>query len=183
MPQLQNDRARLIPLTKANYRDLLPIAKEPGLVRYSPGNLTDPEGFERYMEKALAQAATGNSLPFIIVDKVAEKVAGSTRYMRMDRVNKVVEIGATWIGRAFWGTGLNDAVKSLMLNQAYGPLGFEKVVFRIDERNGRSRKAVEKLGAQLEGILRKDVYLQDGFKRNTCIYGLLSQEWTPGIAL
>jgi RimJ/RimL family protein N-acetyltransferase len=179
MMLLQNKRVRLAPLTRANYRELLPIASEPGLVRYSPGNLSDPKGFETYMQAAINQAASGNCIPFIIYDKVTDSVAGSTRFMRIDQRNKVLEIGATWMGKAFWGTGLNDAVKSLQLRQAFGPMGFEKVVFRIDERNVRSRKAVEKLGAQLEGIMRKDVYLHGGFKRNTCIYGLLKEEWSP----
>lgn len=177
MVLLQNDRARLSPLTRENYPQLMPIASEPGLVRYSPGNLSDPKGFETYMQEALNQAATGNCIPYMIFDKVTESVAGSTRFMRMDHVNKVLEIGATWIGKTFWGTGLNDAVKSLQLRQAFGPMGYEKVVFRIDERNIRSRRAAEKLGAQLEGILRKDVYLHSGFKRNTCIYGILKEEW------
>ena len=68
-------------------------------------------------------------------------------------------------------------MKLLMLNYAFDEMDFEKVEFRIDERNTRSRKAVEKLGAKLEGILRKNVYLLDGYKRNTCCYGILREEW------
>lgn len=97
--------------------------------------------------------------------------------MNIDENNKVVEIGSTWIGRDYQGTGLNGHVKKLMLDHAFGPLGYEKVEFRIDERNLRSRKAVEKLGARLEGILRRNVYLLDGYKRNTCCYGILKEEW------
>jgi RimJ/RimL family protein N-acetyltransferase len=97
--------------------------------------------------------------------------------MNIDWDNKVLEIGATWIGREFQGTGLNANMKFLMLQYAFETLNFEKVEFRIDERNTRSRKAVEKLGAKLEGILRKNVYLNDGFKRNTCCYGMLREEW------
>ena len=89
----------------------------------------------------------------------------------------MLHIGATWIGSAFHGTGLNRAMKILMLQHAFVEMGFEKVEFRIDERNTPSRKAVEKFGARLEGILRKNVYLDDGFKRNTCCYGLLKEEW------
>lgn len=177
MEALENGRVRLLPLTETYYPELQEVASEPGLVRYSPGTLYTAEGFARYMEKARKDAEMGNSIPFVIYDKAVEKVAGSTRYMRIDRANRVLEIGATWIGSAFWGTGLNDAVKALMLAQAFGPMGFEKVCFRIDERNIRSRKAVEKLGAVLEGILRKDVYLDDGFKRNTCMYGILKEAW------
>ena len=177
---LENHRARLEPLTRENYRLLETVASEPGLIRFSPGILHTPEGFEAYMGRALEEAAAGQSIPYLIRDLQAGSVAGSTRFMRIDRINKVVEIGSTWIGSPFQGTGLNGAVKALMLAEAFGPLGFEKVVFRIDERNLRSRKAVEKLGAQLEGIMRRDVYLDSGYKRNTCCYGILREEWARG---
>src|SRR5690606_40647578 len=91
--------------------------------------------------------------------------------------NKVLEIGSTWIGKNFQGTGLNSNMKRLMLNYTFEVMGFEKVEFRIDERNIRSRKAVEKLGGILEGVLRKNVYLKNGYKRNTCCYGILREEW------
>ena len=91
--------------------------------------------------------------------------------------NKVLEIGATWIGREFQGSGLNKNMKFLMLQYAFETLNFEKVEFRIDECNIRFRKAVEKIGATLEGILKKNVYLLNGFKRNTCCYGILCEEW------
>jgi len=179
---LENDRARLEPLTAENYGLLASVASEPDLIQYSPGILHTAQGFEAYMSRALAEAHAGLSIPYLIHDLQAGRVAGSTRFMRIDRANKVVEIGATWIGSDFQGTGLNAAVKALMLREAFGPLGFEKVVFRIDERNVRSRRAVEKLGARLEGILRRDVYLESGFKRNTCVYGLLREEWQGEMA-
>lgn len=179
---LENNRARLEPLTAENIGRLARVASEPDLIRYSPGTLHTPGGFEAYMSRALNDAAAGLCIPFLIFDREAGQEAGSTRFMKIDRANKVVEIGATWIGSQFQGTGLNSAVKDLMLREAFGPMGFEKVVFRIDERNMRSRRAVEKLGASLEGILRRDVYLDSGFKRNTCVYGLLREEWPSGPA-
>jgi RimJ/RimL family protein N-acetyltransferase len=97
--------------------------------------------------------------------------------MNIDWTNKVLEIGATWIGREFQGSGLNMNMKFLMLQYAFESLNIEKVEFRIDERNIRSRKSVEKIGGTLEGILRKNVYLLDGYKRNTCCYGILKEEW------
>jgi RimJ/RimL family protein N-acetyltransferase len=129
------------------------------------------------VESALKQQELNLAIPFVIYDKSSGRYAGSTRYMHIDWGNKVLHIGATWLGKEFHGTGLNTQVKVLMLDHAFGPMGFEKVEFRIDERNIRSRKAVEKLGAILEGILRKNVYLPDGFKRDTCCYGILKKEW------
>jgi RimJ/RimL family protein N-acetyltransferase len=97
--------------------------------------------------------------------------------LNINTKNKILEIGSTWIGREFQGKELNTQIKFLMLNHAFNEMSFEKVEFRIDERNLRSRKAVEKLGCTLEGVLRENVYLLDGFKRNTCCYGILKKEW------
>lgn len=126
---------------------------------------------------AMEQLKNSSSIPFIVFDKRKNKYAGATRYMNIDWKNKVLHIGSTWLGREFQGTGLNSHMKFLMMNYAYEGLGFEKVEYRIDERNMQSRKAVEKLGGVLEGVLRENVYLTDGFKRNTCCYGILKHEW------
>lgn len=176
-PSLENDRVKLIPLSLENYTQLAEIASQHGLVRYSPGNVESAEGLREYVTQALNDREQGHAIPFIIYDKKYSAYAGSTRFMHIDWKNKVLHIGATWIGSAFHGTGLNRAMKILMLQHAFVEMGFEKVEFRIDERNTPSRKAVEKFGARLEGILRKNVYLDDGFKRNTCCYGLLKEEW------
>ncbi len=176
-PTLENEHVRLSPLTLENYSLLVSIASEPKLVEFSPSAIATPEALLKYVEKALQEWVKDTSIPFIIFDKRTRKYAGSTRYMLIDRPNKVLHIGATWIGRAFQGTGLNTMVKVLMLDNAFYGMGYEKVEFRIDERNIRSRKAVEKLDARLEGILRRNVYLPDGFKRNTCCYGILKEEW------
>ena len=175
---LENERVKLIPLELKNYQLLSHIAAQRGLVYHSPGNIESPEGFRGYVQQAVKNRDLGKALPYIIYDKGKESYAGSTRFMHIDRKNKVLHIGATWMGREFHGTGLNTAVKELMLHHAFVDMDFEKVEFRIDERNGRSRRAVEKLGAKLEGILRKNVFLDDGFKRNTCCYGILREEWS-----
>jgi RimJ/RimL family protein N-acetyltransferase len=174
---LENERVKLSPLTLDNYTNLLSVAAEHKLVQYSPSDIESPAALRNYVEIALDQQEKRSSLPFIIYDKKAMAFAGSTRYMNIDYTNKVLEIGSTWIGKKFQGTGLNSEMKHLLLNHAFDTLGFEKVTFRIDERNLQSRKAVEKLGAVLEGILRKNVYLLDGYKRNTCCYGILVNEW------
>lgn len=176
-PILENERVLLSPLTLDNYRHLTVIASQKQLVQFSPSDIETPESLKKYVEIAVKQKTEGSCIPFIIYDKLKKAYAGSTRYMNIDEKNKVLHIGATWIGREFHGTELNDHMKFLMLEYAFGPMGFEKVEFRIDERNIKSKKAVQKLGCTLEGILRKNVYLLDGFKRNTCCYGLLMHEW------
>tara|TARA_R110002051_G_scaffold13808_4_gene45626 strand:+ start:61819 stop:62376 length:558 start_codon:yes stop_codon:yes gene_type:complete len=174
---LENDRVKLSPLTLQNFESLISVASQENLVQYSPSDIATPSSLKNYVEIALQQVKAGTSIPFIIYDKQNDAFAGCTRYMNMNHKNKVLHIGSTWIGREFQGTGLNTQMKNLMLDYAFTTLNFEKVEFRVDERNMASRKAVEKLGCTLEGILRKDVYLINGFKRNTCCYGLLRDEW------
>ena len=177
VPTLENERVKLSLLDLSNYKHLIPIAQQENLVQYSPSDISTLEKLKDYVEVAVDQYYHKTAIPFIVFDKAKNVYAGSTRYMNIHWKNKVLEIGSTWIGREFQGTGLNSHMKFLMLTYAFETLNFEKVEFRIDERNIRSRKAVEKLGCKLEGILRKNVYLKDGFKRNTCCYGMLLEEW------
>ena len=176
-PTLENEFVLLSPLTFENHQKLIPVASQEKLVQYSPSDIYTPETLRNYVAIALEQKERKTSIPFIIFDKTKQLYAGSTRYMNINWKNKVLEIGSTWIGKEFQGSGLNTQMKHLMINHAFKEMGFEKIEFRIDERNVRSRKAVEKLGGVLEGTLRRNVYLLDGFKRNTCCYGVLKEEW------
>lgn len=174
---LEDEVVHLSPLTLDNYHHLLEVASQEKLVQYSPSEISTPSTLKQYVTRALKLQEEGRVLPLIIFDKRSSKYAGTSRYMHIDGRNKTVEIGSTWIGREFHGSGLNSHMKKLMIDYAFEEMEMEKVEFRVDERNMRSRKAVEKLGAVLEGILRKNIYLMDGFKRNTCCYGILKEEW------
>ncbi|MCJ7467151.1 MAG: GNAT family N-acetyltransferase [Maribacter sp.] len=174
---LENEFVKLLPLTLDNIQNLYPVASQKKLVAFSPSDIETPEALKEYVTMALELKNKKQAIPFIVFDKTRQEYAGSTRFMNIQWANKVLEIGSTWIGREFQGSGLNAHMKILMVDYAFEKMDFEKVEFRIDERNIRSRKAVEKLGAKLEGILRKNVYLLDGYKRNTCCYGLLKEEW------
>ncbi|MCF8272650.1 MAG: GNAT family N-acetyltransferase [Flavobacteriaceae bacterium] len=177
VPTLENDYVKLSLLDLSNYKHLHFVAQQDNLIQYSPSDISTPEKLKDYVEIAVDGYYHKTAIPFIIFDKVKKEYAGTTRYMNINWNYKVLEIGSTWIGREFQGTGLNSHMKRLMLDYAFETLNFEKVEFRIDERNIRSRKAVEKLDCKLEGILRKNVYLTDGYKRNTCCYGILKEEW------
>ncbi|TDY12519.1 GNAT family N-acetyltransferase [Meridianimaribacter flavus] len=177
IPPIENDRVSLTLLGLSNYKKLQDIANEKDLIAYSPSDISSPEKLKSYVQTAVDGFYHKTIIPFIIYDKQKQKFTGSTRFGHINWDNKTLHIGWTWIGREFQGSGLNTNMKFLMLQYAFETLAFEKVEFRIDERNIRSRKAVEKLGATLEGILRRDVVLKDGFRRNTCCYGILKDEW------
>jgi RimJ/RimL family protein N-acetyltransferase len=177
IPELENEVVRLTPLSIENYHFIKDIAAEENLLQYSPSDISSPEKLRLYVEEALREAEKGLAIPYLIFDKRSQRYAGSTRFGLIDMKNKVLHIGWTWLGADFRGTGLNRHIKFLMLHHAFEAMGFEKVEFRIDERNMVSRRAIEKIGAKLEGVLRKNVYLPNGYKRNTCCYGLLKEEW------
>ena len=174
---LENHRVKLAPLEASHLETLWPIAQQMDLHRYGANDISTIEKLKNYIQIALEEASVKKSLPFIIYDKVANTVVGCTRFGQIDNNNKVLHIGWTWISPATRGTGFNHQMKFLMLKHAFETIKFEKVEFRIDERNIASRKAVEKLGAKLEGILRKNTIVKDGFKRSSCCYGILIEEW------
>jgi len=178
IPTLENERVRLTPLTFDNYQYLTNIAQEKDLIYFSPSDISSPEKLKHYVEVALEGFNNKTVMPFLIYDKVKQQYSGSTRFGLINWTNKVLHIGWTWIGHEFQGTGLNKHMKFLMLQYAFEILNFEKVEFRIDDRNQKSRKAVEKIGGTLEGILRKDTLMKDGYRRNTCCYGILKEEWS-----
>ncbi|PTM02288.1 MAG: N-acetyltransferase [Bacteroidetes bacterium] len=177
VPILENERVKLSLLDLSNYKHLTDISQQDNLIQYSPNDISTPEKLKAYVQTAVDGYYHKTIIPFIIYDKKTEAYAGSTRYGLINWNNKVLHIGWTWIGKEFQGKGLNKQMKFLMLQYAFENLEFDKVEFRIDERNMTSRKAVEKIGATLEGILRKDTLMLDGFRRSTCCYGILKEEW------
>ena len=177
-PTLENNRVKLTLLDLSNYKNLELIAVQKDLIFYSPSDISTPVKLREYVSLAVDGYYHKTTIPFIVFDKEKQAYAGSTRYSLIDKKNKVLHIGWTWIGDIFQGTGLNSNMKFLMLQYAFEVLNFEKIEFRIDERNNKSRKAVEKLGATLEGVLRKNIEMKNGHRRNTCCYGILREEWT-----
>jgi RimJ/RimL family protein N-acetyltransferase len=174
---LENDNVKLSLLDLSNYKHLQNIAKTKDLILYSPSDISTDEKLKYYVKDAVDGYYHKTTIPFIIYDKTKQAYAGSTRFALINWENKVLHIGWTWIGKEFQGSGLNMNMKFLMLQYAFETLAFDKVEFRIDERNIRSRKAIEKIGATLEGVLRNDTLMLDGFKRSTCCYGILKEEW------
>lgn len=174
---LENNLVLLKPLESSHDQILWPIAQQVDLYRFGSTDVSSQEKLRDYIKNALQEASDGKSIPFTIYNKQTSKYVGSTRFGHIDTKNKTLHIGWTWISPETCGTGFNHQMKFLMLRYAFETMQFEKVEFRIDERNVVSRKAVEKLGATLEGILRKNIIVKNGFRRSSCCYGILKEEW------
>lgn len=176
-PHLEDDRLRLDLLQMEHTNPLWAVVKPLDIHQYGPNDLSTKEKLEAYIAVALENYATGKEIPFAIYDKSSNSYVGCTRFGYIDNTNKTLHIGWTWIAKEVQGTGLNGAVKHLMLGHAFGSMKMRKVVFRIDALNTRSRKAVEKLGAQLEGILKEDVYVANKRLRDSCCYAIFANTY------
>ena len=178
---LENDRVRIEPLIAAHAESLNPIIqKDESLMKYSSIPLRDETELQQYIAIALQAKQDRVRYPFAIFDKQAKTYAGSSSYAFISNKDGRLEIGFTWIGYEFQRTGLNKAMKFLMLQYAFENLGFSRVEFRADSRNLQSRNVIEKIGAIFEGELRSYVLKYDGYRSNTVYYSILADEW-PGI--
>ena len=173
---LENETVRLSPLSASHWELLWPVAQQIDLYQFGSNDVSTVHKLKDYIGTALKNFENGTAIPFIIFDKRNETFIGCTRFGLIDHGNKTLHIGWTWISPEAQGTGINHHMKFLMLQHAFETMRFEKVEFRIDERNLKSRKAVEKLGATLEGILRKNVTTKNNFRRSSCCYGILKEE-------
>lgn len=175
---LQNSRVLLRPMTADDKENLLSVATAHNdLVQYSPYRIHTPHYLEDYITTSLAERMAGSRYPFAIYDFSTGAYAGSTSIANVSNKDLRLEIGWTWIGKAFQQTGLNRACKFLLLSYAFEELGFERVEFKTDARNEASRTAIEKIGGQYEGALRSHTVMLDGFRRTTVYYSILKKEW------
>ena len=133
-------------------------------------------GMEGIVKVLLERQAAGTDLPFAIIEHKSGNAVGTTRYMEIERDNRVVEIG-TWIGLGYQREGLNLESKQLMLKHAFDTLGAVRVQFKIDHRNFASLDAIERIRAFREGVLRNHIILADGTPRSSVYYSILDTEW------
>jgi len=134
------------------------------------------ERFHHWMEQALTESAAGREGAFAIVDRQSGTPIGSTRYLALRPEHRGLEIGWTWLGRAWWRTGANVEGKLLLLGRAFETLGCERVELKTDARNARSRAAMEALPAQFEGVHRRHMNIPGGW-RDTAWYSVIAPEW------
>lgn len=176
-PILENGRARLSPLRLEDTDLLWETGRDPGLWRITNVNIQSRQDMEAYVLKAILEREQGQSIPFMVWDLARSRVAGSTRFMNLVSEHRRVEIGSTWIGREFQGTGLNTHMKWLMLQYAFDVLDLNRVELKTDERNIQSQRAMRAIGARMEGTLRSHMVNWDGWVRNSVYFSIIKEEW------
>jgi N-acetyltransferase len=140
-------------------------------------SVPSPEGMREEIERRLALQRSASMLPFAVVDAVSNVAVGMTTYMDVDPLNRRLEIGSTWYRRRVQRTMLNTECKLLLLQHAFEQLQYIAVEFRTHFFNQQSRRAIERLGAKLDGVLRNHRQLKDGSLRDTCVYSIIASEW------
>jgi RimJ/RimL family protein N-acetyltransferase len=181
---LENDRVQLRKLVREDLLLLLPYAiSEPNLWQFSLQNAAGEAGMKEYIQLALADFESGFAYPFIVFDKVQRAYAGSTRFYDISADHKTLQLGYTWYGKDFQGTGLNKNCKYLLLSFAFDSLGFERVEFRADAGNSRSIAAMRSIGCTAEGILRSHLAKPGGGRRDSIVLSILKDEWEERVKM
>lgn len=179
---LEDDKVLLRPLVETDLEYLMPFAiNEPDTWRFSQTSAHSEKGMHAYVNTALTNKATGKEYPFIVFDKTSGEYAGSTRFYDIQPQNNMLQLGYTWYGEKFRGTGLNKHCKFLLLQFAFEDLNMYRVEFRADARNERSIAAMKSIGCKPEGIIRSHMWLEDGTRRDSIVLSILKEEWENSV--
>ena len=175
---LYGQRVSLEPLNKEDIPGLLRAGKDPGIWRYMVyGNLSEPSNMNAWVNELLEKQIEGTDLPFTVRLLSNREIVGATRYLEMRPGHHSLEVGGTWYAVKYQRTFVNTESKYLLLKYAFETLGCARVQFKADARNQNSLRAIERLGAVKEGVLRNHYTLHDGTLRDSVFFSILDREW------
>lgn len=169
---------RLEPMTEAHIAGLAEIGVgQPFWDFMVYGDVNTAADMKKWVHEILSRAERGTDLPFVAVHLESGRIAGATRYLNIMPKDRGLEVGGTWYGLDFQRTVVNTECKYLLLSHAFETLGCIRVQIKTDLRNERSQKAIERIGAVKEGVLRNHMILPDGHIRHSVFYSILDMEW------
>ncbi len=175
---LENDRARLEPLSEDHFNFLLPIAMEKEIWEFASAVVENEMDFRRYFDQAISERNAGNSYPFAVYDKQAGRYAGCTRFGNISFPHKKAEIGWTWYQPSLQRTGINKSCKFLLLSFGFEKLDLNRIELKTSTLNRKSQGAMFKIGAVIEGILRRHMITENGTVRDTVYFSFIREEWS-----
>ncbi len=171
---LEGRFVRLEPMAEEHVSGLTAIGLDESTWKFMVyGPIRNEDDIRRWVKSVLS----GPDRPFVVIHLASGRVAGATRYMEIRPDQRGLEIGGTWYGSDFRRTSVNTECKYLLLRHAFEKLGCIRVQLKTDSRNERSQRAIERIGALKEGILRNHMILPDGYIRNSVYYSILDSEW------
>ncbi|SEI66523.1 GNAT family N-acetyltransferase [Pseudomonas sp. NFR16] len=174
---LSGKRVELLPLRAEHAPQLLLAAEDGELWNMKVTVIPGPSTVEQYIATALAGRDAGTVMPFAIVHRETGRIVGSTRFWKIDRQHRKLEIGHTWLSQSMQRSGLNTEMKFLLLRHAFEEMNCVRVQFTTDELNEKSRAAILRIGARQEGIVRHERIMPDGRKRNSVRFSIIDDEW------
>jgi len=174
---LTGTTVELRPLQREHSAALVQAAADGQLWNLKVTNVPGPDTVDKYVDIALAGRDAGTMIPFAIVRRDTGEIVGSTRFWKVDRVNRKLEIGHTYLSQSVQKSGVNTEAKLLLLTHAFEVMECVRVQFTTDELNEKSRAAILRLGAVQEGIVRHERIMPDGRKRNSVRFSIIDPEW------
>lgn len=175
---LENEKVLLRPLIINDYDNLIRFSKEqPELWKYSLITAAGADNLKNYLQIAEKGRDEQKEYPFIVFDKKTNQCAGSTRFYDIQADFRTLQLGYTWYGKEFQGTGLNKNCKYLLLEFAFEKWQMERVEFRADNENERSIAAMKSIGCQADGVLRSNMPKREGGRRDSIVLSILKNEW------
>ena len=174
---LEGRIVRLEPLRRDHLAGLAEVAFDPALWQYTLARPVDAAGLEAWISAALDNAEAGIEVPFATLDRATERAIGSTRYLNIVPEHRRFEIGWTWLATSAQRTGANREAKLLQLTHAFEGLGANRVEFKTDSLNDKSRTALLGIGASFEGIFRNHMVMPDGRLRHSAYYSVTREDW------
>ena len=175
--KLENETVLLRPTVKEDIPEFVDLTADRSMWTYFTHDLSNATELENWVKNALTEKKNKTRIPFTIIYKPTGTIAGATSFGNISVRDKRIEIGWTWLGKDFQGTGINKQVKYLMLSYCFDTLDFERVEIKTDVLNMPARKALLKMHITEEGILRSHTLMTSGRRRDTIYYGVLKQEW------
>jgi N-acetyltransferase len=175
-PTLESNDIKLIPLEFEHSISLYQINHSDHWA-YMLTSINTQQEMDDWISNAIQLREEGFALPFAIVNKRNEKIVGTTRLYEINPTHRSCELGSTWYGKDYQRTFVNAACKQLLLTFCFETLDFIRVQFKTDERNERSQKAIERLGAVKEGLIRNERILSNGYFRNAVLYSITKEDW------
>jgi N-acetyltransferase len=175
--ELTGKSVKLIPMEEYHIDDLWKAAKAEEIWDFTYSKVKSLEAMQKVVLSALDDREKGISYPFVVVELQSNRIVGSTRFLDVLPLHKTAEIGWTWYNPSVWRTVVNTECKYLLLQHAFETWNLNRVQLKTDSRNLRSQKAIERIGAIKEGVLRKERIIEDGYIRDTVYYSILNEEW------
>lgn len=172
--RLEDETILLRPIQEKDLSELLSMTSEPDMWRFYTHDLSSLDGIRGWAKPAFNQ----ERLQFVIIDKKSNQIVGATAFGNISERDSRLEIGWTWLGKEFQGTGINQQVKKLMLTYCFENLDLERVEFKTDVLNLQARKSLKNIGAIEEGVLRSHTLMTKGRRRDTIYFSILKSEWS-----